>query len=273
MNKPSAERMSALKTVLLWEGEIDNPRIRELFGVQSVWASRLLSELASTMGHQASRATAYAPLKLSERASARSKRQSPEEYLRIVGAAGTTFAEGLLEDARLDLSVVAPGLFATIVQAIRTHRGLRVSYRSMNHPEGTERIVFPHALVHAPRRWHLRAWCAERKDFRDFTIGRIASAEHHAEPAPHDRIDDAEWNDIVRFSVVAHPGLSPEQQAMIAAEYFPGATSRELEARRCLVGYIIQDLRLATNPETQKPPEYQLLVSDAQKLGSIFSTQ
>ena len=57
---------------------------------------------------------------------------------------------------------------------------------------------------------------------------------------------------------------------MIAAEYFPGASARQLSVRRCLVGYIVQDLRLATNPAKHKPPEFQLLVSNAERLGDAI---
>jgi hypothetical protein len=274
MNTNAAERLSELETVLLWEGEIDNMRIRELFGVRSVWASRLLGELTKHMGERATRATAYAPLRLTPEVIGRSKRQSPDEYLRIVSrSSGDARKDALFEDARRDLSVVAPELFSTVVQAMRKGVGLRTVYRSMHHPAGTERVIFPHALIRAPRRWHIRAWCSERKDFRDFTLGRVASAEIVEEGAPQSRADDKEWNEIVSFNVIAHPALTQEQQDMIAAEYFPGARARQMKVRRCLLGYIIQDLRAATDPKKHVPPEYQLLVPDINKLRPMFGTE
>ena len=57
---------------------------------------------------------------------------------------------------------------------------------------------------------------------------------------------------------------------MIAAEYFPGASARQLSVRRCLVGCIVKDLRLATNAAKHKPPEFQLLVSNAERLGDAI---
>lgn len=271
MKTSTPERLSDLETVLVWEGEIDNLRIRELLGVQSVWASRLLAELTKHMGKRARRATAYAPLQLAPDVNGRGKRQSPDEYLRVVtrSSAGTA-SEPFFEDARRDLSVVAPDVFSSVVRSMRTATGLKLVYRSLNHPKGTERIVFPHALVRVPRRWHMRAWCSERKDFRDFTLGRVATAILLEDHAPQRRSNDKDWNDIVSFNVVAHPELTPEQQSMIAAEYFPGASARSLKVRRCLAPYIIQDLRLATDPKKHRPPEYQLLVHDAQKLRLLF---
>lgn len=274
MKTGAPERLSDLETVLLWEGEIDNLRIRELFGVQSVWASRLLAELTRHMGKRARRATAYAPLQLAPDVNGRGKRQSPDEYLRVVtGSTGEIQGGALFEDARRDLSIVAPEVFSSVVKAMRTGAGLRLLYRSLNHPTGTKRVVFPHALVRVPRRWHMRAWCSERRDFRDFTLGRVASASLLEKKAPQGRSNDKDWNDIVSFSVVAHPELTPEQQSMIAAEYFPGASARNLKVRRCLAPYIIQDLRLATDAKKHTPPEYQLLVHDARKLRLLFAAE
>ena len=267
----ATERLSDLETVLLWEGEIDNFRIRELLGVQAVWASRLMGALRTHMGVRAARSTAHAPLRLAPGQPERERRQSPDDYLRIASRApATADREPMLEDARRDLSVVAPETFAAVVQAMRKGIGLQLTYRSMNHPAGTERIVFPHALVRVPRRWHMRAWCTERHDFRDFTLGRVGKVALVESTAPHRRSDDKDWNEVVTLTVVAHPDLTADQQSMIAAEYFPGASARQLKVRRCLASYIIQDLRLATNADKHKPPEYQLLVSNADKLGTAI---
>lgn len=264
-----SDRLSDLETVLVWEGEIDNQRIRELLGVKPVWASRLLGALETRLGARAARVSAHAPLRLATWRSEQGRRQSPDEYLRIASAApGSMELHSILEDARRDLSIVAPETFAAVVQAIRKSTGLEMTYRSMNQPKGSVRVVFPHALVRAPRRWHMRAWCTERKEFRDFTLGRIGPTTPVLSKAPYSRSDDSDWNKFVVLTVIAHPDLNNDQRAMIAAEYFPGASARHLKVRRCLASYTIQDLRLATNAVKQTPPEFQLLVSNAEKLGS-----
>lgn len=263
-----SDRISDLEAVLYWEGEIDNQRIRELLGVQPVWASRLMAELMKQMGKRAIKETSRSPLRLASGVAMKNTRRSLDDYLRIVRAqsAGDTF----IEDTRLDLSVAFPDVFIAVIQAIKNKRGLNVVYRSMNDPNGSEREIFPHAIVRAPRRWHIRAWCAKRQQFRDFTLGRIASFKKIDEAALYTRIDDKDWNETISFYVLAHPGLNKDQQAMIAAEYFPGASARQLVVRRCLAGYIIQDLRLATDAEKQVPPEYQLFVPEANKLRLAF---
>ncbi|MXP72880.1 WYL domain-containing protein [Pseudomonas aeruginosa] len=81
---------------------------------------------------------------------------------------------------------MAPSIqFTACFSAVRRETGLRIVYRSMSTPTGSERIVYPHSLIRAPRRWHMRVWCEEKKSFRDFTLGRIATTEPLGTPAPY----------------------------------------------------------------------------------------
>jgi hypothetical protein len=259
-----------LETIVTWEGSIDNERIRQLLGVKAVWASRLMGELVKRLGRRGRRATAHAPLEFVD---AKQKRRSPDEYLRVVSAHQSGENGPMLEDARLDLSTVAPDVFSIISKAAKRQTGVRIVYRSMTTPAGSERIIYPHALVRAPRRWHVRAWCDQRGEFRDFTLGRIASAAYVELPSSHPQAEDAKWNRKLELVIVAHPGLTIEQQELIALEYFPGARAMRLSIRECLAAYAIQDLRLALDAEKEAPPEFQLLVSNSRKLPLTFSSE
>jgi len=261
--------LTDLETILTWEGTIDNERIRQLLDVKTVWASRLMGELTARMKDRARRVTAHAPLEYMEQST---NRRSPDEYLRVITHHNDNILNSLIEDARVDLSPIQLRVFSDTFSAARSGHGLKIVYRSMSSPSGSKRVVFPHSIVRAPRRWHMRAWCEERKSFRDFTLGRIVTIEPLDILTSYTREDDAEWNQMLELIIVAHPGLSVEQQDMIAAEYFPGSSARRLRVRQCLVGYVIQDLRLALDPINQLPPEYQLLVSNADKLPQLFTS-
>lgn len=243
-----------LETILTWEGEVDNARIRDILNVKPVWASRLLGELVQHMGTRAKRASAHAPLTFVDQ----KFNGSPDDYLQIVS--GSEF----IEDARLDISSLQPDLFSKVIQATRRSRGLRISYRSMTNPLGSQRVVFPHAIVRVSRRWHMRAWCESRKEFRDFTLGRISEIEHFDAPSPKERDGDRDWVEKVNITVIAHPALTYEQQEMIRAEYFPKAAARRLTLRRCLADYVLRDLHIATDMEKHLPPEYQLAVAKSE---------
>jgi predicted DNA-binding transcriptional regulator YafY len=268
MSTVKATHISDLETILIWEGEIDNPRIRELLGVRPVWASRLLAELQLKMGDRAVRATSHSPLKMRSEAMGQFTESAPDEYLRVLSRSSDP--QTTVEDGRQDQSVVSPQIFSVVNRAIRNQVGVSIAYRSMANPQGKVRTIFPHSFVKVARRWHVRAWCTENREFRDFTLGRMRNVSIVDEVSENGRQDDADWNSIMTVEISAHPDLNLLQQKMIEDEYFLGAKTKALTMRRCLVGYTIQDLSIATDAKVQRPPEYQLCVVDAKKILPLF---
>jgi len=258
-----------METILKWEGSIDNSRIREVFGVQAVQASRLLAEFIKT--HTAvTRATPKGPLTLRQSASASELVGSPDDYFRLVYS-GENFGclhVPLLEDARIDLAAVNPELFAALLRACRGGTGVDVVYASMTHPKGVSRTIFPHALVRVPRRWHARAWCSLRKDFRDFALGRISSAVPVPTASPRSGREDRDWHKHLTLELCAHPGLSEDQQRLIEREYFGGQRRVKLRVRRAVAGYVVQDLRISLDADRDRPPQFQLHLKNLPSLGA-----
>lgn len=64
--------------------------------------------------------------------------------------------------------------------------------------------------------------------------------------------------------------MSPKQKELVRYEYLGGQDSRTLQVKRALAGYVIQDLRLALDPEKDQFPAYQLLLSNAQEFKDSF---
>lgn len=265
VDEPASDRLADLETILRWEGELDNARIRQFLGVKPVWASRLLAELIERLGALIKRPSKRGPIMWASPASRSTPRQSPDDYLKLVSSAqgGTDALLPCLHDARIDLTAVHPGVFSTVLKAARSSTGVKVVYRSMNHPEGVQRVVFPHAVVRAPRRWHMRAWCVERGDFRDFVLSRVQAAESVDMPLPAEAGPDRDsgWTRMVDLRIVPHPGLTEAQQNLIAAEMFPGARAKRLRVRRSLAMYVLQDLRVALDLKRDLPPEFQLALA------------
>lgn len=122
--------------------------------------------------------------------------------------------------------------------------------------------------MHVTSIWqfHARAWCTSRNDFRDFTLGRIKSAVAVPDKAKHTATDDTDWNRLVDVRVVPHHALKLEQQQVVRDECFAGMMATRSKVRACLVQYVIQDLRAATDPASQLPPKFQLEVANVPAL-------
>lgn len=268
-NRPALRdhRLRVMEGVLAWEGEIGNARVRKLFGLQPVQASRLLAEFRALMGDsivEDGRAKNLKP------ASAENFETdvSLDEYARQTLAGEDT--NPCVIDARVDLTEVKPHIFALLRKAAQTRTGVVISYASMTNPVFEDRMIFPHSIIHIGRRWHVRAWCGKRQDFRDFTLGRIRSASAVNEQAPQMINDDEAWQEMLMIELTAHRKLSGQQQAVVRAENFGGLKTRRLPIRACLAQYVIQDVRAAVDPEKEVPPEFQIEVINPTQLEKAF---
>lgn len=273
------QRLAMLKLLLIWEGRLNRGRLMELFELGSNWASVWIREFreqhpdwlawdTKTRSFHATSA-AYKAWRSSD-----SRRledaASLAQYLALVGLpyAATSAApgEGGILAAFPDLSTPSPHHFAVISEGIRLGRAVQLTYRSMQNPEPHQRVISPHNLIRAGRRWHVRAYCDTQQDFRDYALSRIVDAKLLPILATRGEQDDKAWLTGVRVRLVAHPDLTPEQESLIRFEYFGDTAARVETCRGALVSYFIQDARAATDVQKQRPPDFQLAVANLEEI-------
>ncbi|RNF58430.1 WYL domain-containing protein [Pseudomonas aeruginosa] len=121
-------------------------------------------------------------------------------------------------------------------------------------PEPHSREISPHSLVRAGRRWHVRAFCSTRQEFRDYALGRIENPKIADDASERSAIEDRAWNTLLDVRLIAHPALSNEQQRVVSLEYFANTSARVERCRAALVSYFVQDVRAATDVVRQSPP-------------------
>ncbi len=244
-----------IELVLAYEGLLTNQRLREQFGISSVQASRILASYRKAYPHNISQLTGegrgrYTP----------TTRFAPEVATlsvdRYFHAAAKTSVHIQMENVRQDFTHVDPQKFRTIHSAMSTFSAAKMLYRSMNHPEGQERVIHPRAFVFAGRRWHVRAFDEATGEHRDFNLARIwqvDSAQKSVETPT-----DSDWDEYVHLQLRPHPLLNPAQEQLIRDELFRGAAGRRVTTRRALTKYVLRELEVAEDPELQRPPNYQL---------------
>ena len=159
---------------------------------------------------------------------------------------------------------------ARLLWAIRRGEDLQVSYQSMRRPAITKRWIAPHALGFDGQRWHIRAWCFENNDFRDFVISRIRNVEN-ARPTTISSSDDERWHSYIDIVVKPRNGLTPGQRAAIEVDY--GMIEGQLvwSCRKALAFYALRQLRLdwgAELPLMIQPLE----LANAAELAPIINT-
>ena len=253
----------------LWEGCISNARLRDLTGLHTVQVSRLIASYLEAN-----------PEHFEHEASVKRYRWKPgttstvslDEYLSILVALQRQGkqTEAFIHEVRVDLTEITPTVYAVLNAACASSKAVEITYRSMTNPKGLTRVIEPHSLIHVGRRWHVRAWCRLRERFSDFNLGRIRAASLLDESSGHTAADDDGWSRFIKIRIAPHRHLSPDRAEVVKGELFGGAAKWVLQARSCLAMYVIQELRAATNPENQTPPDYQIEVVNVAELKSIM---
>lgn len=251
-------RYRTLWTLLRWEGQLRNSRLRDLLGIQKVQVSRLIAQFASENPRAVILDSRDKAWRLNDEDLAIQLGGSFEEYQALCQSDSVTPIS--IVDARIDFLPPKPKLVAALSTACRDARGLEIRYRSRSWPEGSDRVIFPTAMVRLSQRWHVRAWCATRRDYRDFNLGRIDRwhlIDAHLSPEAG---SDEAWDAVLSIRIGAHESLSPADALMVRKEYFGGANSMRFRCRGALAPYVLQEARVATNPSNQMPPEHLIQV-------------
>lgn len=271
MPKEPIQRSDQLKTLLLWGGRLGNARLRELLGMKTTRISELMRGFRNehpdwTHWDSVSRTYRATPTAYRSKFDAAA---TLRQYLSLVGISHTkseSSSERTLWNAFPDLSIPSARTFAQISEAVELGRRIEITYRSMSNPEPHLREISPHSLIRAGRRWHVRAFCSARQEFRDFALGRIDAPRLTDQSSERSSSEDIAWNTLLDVRLIAHPALSEAQQNMIRFEYFSNTAARVERCRAAMVSYFIQDLRAATDSSKQLPPEYQLAVENVGEL-------
>lgn len=159
-------------------------------------------------------------------------------------------------------------MVSQIVHAIRECNALTILYQSFSQPAASSRTVTPHALANDGSRWHIRAYCHTRHDFRDFLISRIVAIE--GVKADRDRAaEDDGWQKSVRLVIAPDPRLSEAQRKAIELDFGMTNGICELECRQALFFYVLRQLRLDQAPH-ESPIVQQIVLQNRSELEPLW---
>jgi hypothetical protein len=280
-------RLEFIDFRLRWDGRLNRSDLVDFFGISVPQASldiaRYLEGAPANMqydrGARVYRATdSFAPLYATSH---------PSRYLNelLSVATGVLDPEASFVGWRPPLATIpVPGrtmnvdALVCILRAIRNRTALQVRYQSMSRPEPGDRVISPHALVNDGFRWHVRAYCHLRKQFRDFVIARVLAVEGTntgdatGESAPE---RDLAWLTQVQLVLAPHPALPEAHRKAIELDYGMTDGVVAMACRQALLFYALQHLGLredANARSTRRPEEQQIVLKNRDELATLLST-
>lgn len=195
---------------------------------------------------------------------------SPRRYLEeLLGAGGEAPSAASLLGHRPPVASL-PNLqraldgrvVAALARAMRDKLGQRIVYQSLSRAEPHERVISPHAFAHDGHRFHVRAFCHERGDFRDFVLGRILEIGPTTS-AGRDASADHAWHTMLELELAPHPKLPLAHRKVIALDYGMRDGQLTVPCRKAFGFYALRYLRLSlSGPTALDPREHQVVLKN-----------
>ena len=157
---------------------------------------------------------------------------------------------------------------AQVIRAMKQKTKLSMVYSSLSDRNSSEtRFIEPHSLINTGLRWHVRAYCEETYDFRDFVISRVQQAQQLSAKAESNPEYDDDWMEPINLQLAPHPKLSEKKRQILMTDYAAQSDVIELTVRRALLAYVLQRLSVDTTEDhSLNPNAYQLIVMNRDEI-------
>jgi WYL domain len=155
---------------------------------------------------------------------------------------------------------VDPATLQAVLRAITSREELDIQYQSLTNTRA--RPIGPHALGFDGNRWHTRAWCPTRRQFRDFVLSRIESVGA-SRPSAISPDMDIEWHRRVDMKIAGHPGLNDEQRGTIERDFGMKNGLLVVNVRVALSFYMERRWLLDISDEVISPQRKQITLTNA----------
>lgn len=268
-------RLRTIELIALWEGRLITNQLSEWFGVSRQQASadinRYNSEINSDALIHDPSAKGYVPAQNFKPVLSTGH---INEYMALLDNLNNQPMAQFLEgynavSVQLPNRTVRPEVVRAAIKACRQQLQLSIHYSSMENPQPRQRIIAPHTLVYTGFRWHLRAWCYSREEFRDFLLSRIYFTPELKQNSNKTAEQDRLWHTNIQLRLIPNLLLNTDQRTLVAHDYAMDNEQLTLNTRQALAHYTLQRYQAAiTTDEAKLFKQYplQLHPDDREKL-------
>lgn len=159
----------------------------------------------------------------------------------VAPAVWTHDGSPLLAEPSLPARQATPEVERAVARAALARHKLSVRYWSAHSDSVQNREISPRSFGNDGLRLHVRAWCHQNQDFRDFNLSRIESTGH-AQPCPVAKRRDPEWDSFCRVTIAPHPRLGGSARRAIERDYQMRESRCHWVVRQALILYALRRL-------------------------------
>ncbi|MGX5173224.1 helix-turn-helix transcriptional regulator [Aliikangiella sp. IMCC44653] len=264
-----------IEILSLWEGRLTSKALMQAFGIGRQQASKHINQYIKEV---APNNLVYDQVIKGYRPTAAFNSVVTQgdinEYLQLL-----SFQQDLLSNIHsLELSQaqtvtiqplirnIDPTFVRPIIQAAKDKKRVEIQYSSLTQPEPRDRMIAPHTLVFNGYRWHVRAFCEESLQFKDFLLSRMTDIAEITLDATLTEQDDTDWNTFVDIIITPDPRLSNAQKVIIEKDFAMQQGQLVINTRATLITYYLQLLRIDTAMPHSNPKAQQIVLANRESL-------
>ena len=248
------QRLRFIDRVLFWRGFINRKELVERFGISQPQATNDLVNY-STRNPQGcaynvrrkcyEAAESFEPILIEPDLGADFAGMGP----RIRPVAETDF----LAEPETPRRSPSPALARELSLAAFRQHSVEIRYWSVSSGTATWRRISPRAFANDGLRWHVRAWCHRREEFRDFVLTRTQDIRN-PQPCNAAEQEDLAWERQVTMVIRPNPALPQSQRKALALDYGMVRGRLQLPVREALLVYAARRLGFVQDPEGKQLP-------------------
>lgn len=251
-------RFRLIEIIAQWEGRLTTNHLCDAFRIGRQQASRDINKyLNLTDREQLILDRAIKGYKPADDFKPLFTQGTAHEYLTILhqqydlGETFEFFSWGKAQSTILNVPerAVAPKIVRGLIAAARANLRVDIDYVSLSTPEIRGRIIAPHSLVYDGIRWHVRAYCEETGEFRDFVLNRFRNEPELMDRSPNTREQDDDWKHQVTITIIPNPYLTEKQQRIVAEDYTMKDRKLIVVTRKALVHYYLRRIGVTLDDE------------------------
>jgi len=262
------QRYRLIEWLLLWERKLNISTLMEVFSISRVIASKDLNSYIKlhpkNISDYQNREKYYQP---THNFKPYYTTEDPDEYYSIskqINKNNSCVNSTILCQIPIIKRHIFPGVVSAILNAIQEGNAVEIKYCSASFPKGRTRIIHPHRIISASGRYHVRAYCEERKNYRDFNLSRILENVCYVKKSIRNESDDAQWNKAITLILGINNRLPVEAGNLIANEFMI-KSELKIETNAALINYLLIDNNIPSSKaeeENASPWQYPLVIKN-----------
>jgi predicted DNA-binding transcriptional regulator YafY len=281
------ERLEYLEFMLRFRGWVSRADLKDRFGISDAGATRdirlyrdisnggekkpdINTSLNNTTKKYELLENTFEPVfsLTIQQAFAKIRKEEFSEALNLTGS------DGILTPPRIGLPDI--NILSCITRAISGGHALDVKYWAVKNGF-SEKSLIPHAIFDNGVHWYLRAYDRKKSEFRAYALTRFVDVKIDSNilPDTNRRMEDHQWNRMVKLELVAHPNKNNVKQPKAIEHDFRMKDGKlEVSCRAVVAGYWLALWNVdCTEDHSLEGYQYQLWLQNHNTLYDVESRE